>query len=65
MQHSEKSNGERLREKYYDDRRKDFSPEPKRVEDRDYGVGWERYAFAAPFSNHKLSGGKSAVTTVS
>ena len=45
-----------LRERYYADRRENFPPEHERVEGKDYSKGWERYAFAAPFSSQGIKG---------
>ncbi|EME44303.1 hypothetical protein DOTSEDRAFT_130771 [Dothistroma septosporum NZE10] len=42
--------GEKLREKYYKDRRANFPPDHERVPGKDYGAGVARYAFAAPFT---------------
>jgi 2-aminoethylphosphonate dioxygenase len=46
-----KKEGRDLRERYYEDRRANFPPEHEREIGKDYGEGWKRYAFAAPFSN--------------
>ena len=45
-----RSEGEKLREQYYADRRAMFPPEHERDVGVEYSAGWERYAFAAPFS---------------
>ncbi|KAL2831853.1 hypothetical protein BJY01DRAFT_254138 [Aspergillus pseudoustus] len=41
--------GEGLRERYYEDRRRAFPPDHERDEKADYGEGWKQYGFAAPF----------------
>lgn len=47
-----RSDGEDLRKKYYEDRRAKFPPDHEREEGKDYGEGYKRYAFAAPFTSH-------------
>jgi 2-aminoethylphosphonate dioxygenase len=53
-----KSDGVDLRERYYADRRANFPPEHERIAGKDYGEGWKRYAFAAPFSSVGMGGVK-------
>jgi 2-aminoethylphosphonate dioxygenase len=52
--YSAKRDGTDLRERYYADRRDNFPPEYERIEGKDYSKGWERYAFAAPFSSQGI-----------
>ena len=45
-----------LRDKYYADRRCEFPPDHERVAGKDYGPGWKRYGFAAPFAGNPERG---------
>ncbi|KAI1629766.1 hypothetical protein EDD37DRAFT_67117 [Exophiala viscosa] len=48
-----KSDGENLRQEYYEHRRENFPPDHERVPGKDYSQGYKRYAFAAPFVAEK------------
>jgi hypothetical protein len=56
-----RSDGEGLREKYYEHRRVAFPPDVEREESVDYEAGWKRYGFAAPFSRHGIANASAAV----
>ncbi|KAL4897667.1 hypothetical protein BDV59DRAFT_197943 [Aspergillus ambiguus] len=51
-----RKDGEDLRQKYYEHRRRIFPPDHEREENRDYSAGFKQYAFAAPFT--KTDAGK-------
>lgn len=50
------TDGTDLRDRYYKDRRENFPPDHERTPGKDYSVGVQRYAFAAPFT--KVEGAK-------